>query len=207
MEGAAPSDSHTIVALLLAAGESTRMGRPKPLLEWAGRTLIEYQIEELLAAGVGRVIAVLGHCAEEVRPYADRAGAEIVINGDYRNGRAGSIRTGATAVGSGATAIVILNVDQPRERDITRAVLEAHQKSGKLMTVPAYQGRHGHPAIFSGELLPELRKVDEASEGLRAINRRHAAERGEIATDNAAVLLDLNLPSDYEAARPAAEMD
>ena len=64
-------------ALLLAAGESTRMGRSKQLLEWEGRPLIEYQIGELLAAGVDEVVAVLGHRAEEIRPLAERAGAQL----------------------------------------------------------------------------------------------------------------------------------
>jgi len=181
------------------------MGRPKPLLDWRGRTLIEYQIGELLAAGVDQVIAVLGHGAEDVRPFAERAGARVAVNTGYRGGRAGSIRTGAMAVPDDTGAVVILNVDQPRDREIIRAVLKAHRSGLSPTTVPSYQGRHGHPAIFAGRLLPELRNVDEASEGLRAINRRHAAERTEAPIDDPAVLLDLNLPADYEAARSAPD--
>jgi molybdenum cofactor cytidylyltransferase len=195
-----------VTALLLAAGESTRMGQPKPLLEWMGRRLVEYQIEELLGAGIDEVIVVLGHRADEVRPLAERAGARAVFNPSYREGRAGSIRTGAAAARDDSRVIAVLNVDQPRGRRVIRAVLEGHRDSGSLITVPSYQGRHGHPAVFAGQLLSELRSVDEASEGLRAINRRHLASRGEIPVDDPAVLLDLNRPSDYEAARLDASM-
>jgi len=193
----------TIVALLLAAGESTRMGSPKPLLDWRGMTLVEYQVGELLEAGVDQVVAVLGHRAADVRPVAERAGARVAVNAAYREGRAGSIRVGAEAVEPGVAAIVILNVDQPRDHAITRALLAAHAESGALITVPAYGGRRGHPAIVSGMLLDELRGVDEASQGLRAVMSRHAADRRELALDDPSVLLDLNRPEDYEAARRA----
>jgi molybdenum cofactor cytidylyltransferase len=193
----------TVVALLLAAGESTRMGSPKPLLEWHGTTLIEYQIAELRAAGIDEVVAVLGHRAEDVRPVAERAGARVAINSAYREGRAGSIRVGAQAVQPGASAIVILNVDQPRDRSITRALLSAHAEGGALITVPSFEGRRGHPAVLSGSLLDELRTVDEATEGLRAVNSRHEADRRELPLDDPSVLLDLNRPEDYEAARRA----
>ena len=189
-----------VAALLLAAGESTRMGSPKPLLEWHGATLIEWQIGELFAAGCGEVIAVLGHRAEEVRPFAERAGARVVVNAGYRAGRAGSIRTGALALPA-AEAVVLLNVDQPRSRTITRRLLDEHFLQNNLISVPLHAGRHGHPAVLAGSLLPELQAVEEASEGLRAVMRRHQAERVDVPFDDPTVLLDLNLPGDYEAAR------
>lgn len=193
----------TVAALLLAAGESTRMGSPKPLLEWQGTTLIAYQVAELLAAGADEVIAVLGHRAEGVRPAAERAGARVVVNAAYRAGRAGSIRTGAEALDPHTSAIIILSVDQPRKREITRTLLEVHIARGNLITVPVYQGRHGHPVVLAGSLRDELRAVDEQSEGLRAVMRGHARERQEVAIDDPAVLVDLNRPEDYEAARAA----
>jgi molybdenum cofactor cytidylyltransferase len=188
------------IALLLAAGESTRMGRPKPLLTWEGQTLIEYQIAQLLEAGVDEVIAVLGHRAEDVRSYAERAGARVVVNAAYREGRAGSIRTGAEALPADTGAIVILNVDQPRTSAAIRPLIEAHRRGGHLITVPVFAGRRGHPAVLSGQLAGELRQVDEASEGLRAVMQRHMGERVEVPIDDPAVLLDMNLPADYEAA-------
>jgi len=188
-------------ALLLAAGLSTRMGQPKPLLPWDGTTLIEYQVRQLLAGGCATVIAVLGHRAEEVRPYAERAGARVVVNTAYQEGRAGSVRTGAQILPADTKAIVILNVDQPRPAPVIGALLDAHFRGGNVITVPVYQGKRGHPAVLAGSLAGELAEVEEASEGLRAVMQRHAAERVELPLDDPAVLLDLNLPADYEAAR------
>lgn len=191
----------SIVAILLAAGESRRMGRPKPLLEWEGLTLIEYQIRELRAAGADEVIAVLGARADEVQPAAERAGGRIVLNAAYREGRAGSIRAGAFAIRDRPDAIVLLSVDQPRGRSIIRTLLTTHLRQGNLITVPSYEGRRGHPAVLAGSLLDELRDVREETEGLRALMQRHTAERVEVPLPDASVLLDLNLPEDYNAAR------
>src|SRR5579884_3181095 len=144
--------SGATAGLLLAAGLSTRMGQPKPLLPWDGTTLIEYQIRQLQAGGCATIIAVLGHRADEVRPYAERAGAHVVVNAAYREGRAGSVRAGAQALTAGTKAIVILNVDQPRPAAVIRALIGAHLRGGNLITVPVYQGRRGHPAVLAGSL-------------------------------------------------------
>ena len=189
-------DTTAVAAILLAAGESRRIGSPKPLLAWQGATLIEYQIAQLREAGVDDVIAVLGHRSEDVLPLVTAAGARGVVNENYREGRASSLRTGADAV-EGAQTIVILSVDQPRPAAVTRRLLAAHASS---ITVPSHDGRRGHPVILNGTLLPELREVDEASKGLRAVLARHHSDVHEIPFDSASVLLDLNTPEDYERA-------
>lgn len=189
-----------IAAILLAAGESRRMGVPKPLLKWAGETLIEYQVHQLREAGVDHVIAVLGHHAEEVRPLAERAGATVVVNAGYAEGRASSLRAGAAAVPPGAAAIAVLNVDQPRTASVTARLLAEHLASGALITLPTCDGKRGHPALLSGSLLPELCTVDDATEGLRAVIHRHAADVREVAFDTPVVLLDINTSEDYERA-------
>ncbi len=189
-----------IAAILLAAGESRRMGVPKPLLDWAGETLIEYQVHQLREAGVDNVIAVLGHGAEEVRPLAERAGATAVINDRYAEGRASSLRAGAAAVPSGTAEIAVLNVDQPRPASVTARLLAEHLASGALITLPAYEGKRGHPAFLCGSLLPELLAATDADEGLRAVIHHHAADVREVAFDTPIVLLDINTSEDYERA-------
>jgi len=185
-----------ISAILLAAGESRRMDSPKPLLAWQGATLIEYQIAQLREAGVSDVIAVLGHRSADVLPLVSAAGARGVFNERYREGRASSLRAGAAAV-EGAQTVVVLSVDQPRPASVTRRLLGAHASG---ITVPSHAGRHGHPVILDAALLPELREADEATQGLRAVLARHAAEVHEVPFDSAAVLLDLNTPEAYERA-------
>ena len=187
-------------AILLAGGESRRMGRPKPLLDWGGETLIEYQVRQLREAGCRPVIVVLGHEADAVRPAVKRAGGLAVINELYREGRASSVRVGAAALPEDATAAVVVNVDQPRPAHVTAGLLAALSSSGALIAVAAHHGRRGHPVAFKDALFAELRAVSESTEGLREVLRRHERDVLEVEFDDDVVLLDLNTPADYEKA-------
>lgn len=187
--------------LLLAAGMSTRMGTPKALLDWRGQPLVRYQVEQLRAAGCDPVVVVLGHEREWIAAALAGSGARIVENPRYAEGRATSVQVGARAIPATASAIVVLNVDQPREAALIRALLEAQRESGASIVTPAYAGQRGHPAVFAGRLLGEIAAVDEASEGLRAVVRRHQHERLILPWPDASVTLDLNDPEAYERAR------
>jgi molybdenum cofactor cytidylyltransferase len=191
----------TIAAILLAGGESSRMGTPKPLLEWGGHTLIEYQLAQLEGPPIDRVAVVLGHRAEEVQPYVRRAGAQAIINELYMEGRAASLRVAATALPNDTAAVLVLNVDQPRPHDVMARLVDVHRGFGSLITVPVHEGRRGHPPVLAGSLLPELREVSEATQGLRAVIQRHAKAVKEVTFETEVVLLDLNRPQEYEKAR------
>ncbi len=193
----------TIAAILLAGGESSRMGAAKPLLEWGGNTLIEYQLAQLKEPPVDRLVVVLGHCADEVLPYVRSAGPDVVgvVNEMYTEGRASSLRLGAAALPDDTTAILILNVDQPRPHDVIARLVDVHRHSGSLITVPTFEEKRGHPPLLDGSLLPELREVNEATQGLRAVIERHAADVNELPFETSAVLLDLNRPQEYQKAR------
>jgi CTP:molybdopterin cytidylyltransferase MocA len=187
-----------IAAILLAAGESTRMGRAKALLPWDGVPLVAYQARELLVAGVEDVVVVLGHGAAEVREalrQAQGGDVRVVVNEAYREGRASSLRAGAAALADGADPIVVLNVDQPRSREVLSALLSAHAGG---VTMPVYQGKRGHPALLAGTLLPELRSATEEAQGLRGVLAAH--EVREIDLGTAAVRLDINTEEDYRRA-------
>ena len=187
-------------ALVFAAGESTRMGTLKQLLPWQGRPLIAYQVEQMRAAGAEDVVVVVGHEAAQIAPVAVAAGARVVENTEYRAGRAGSVRVGAWALPDGTRAVILLNVDQPRPAALIRRVLDAHLAGDALITTPEAGGRRGHPVVIAGTLLPELRAVSEASEGLRAVVRRHAARRQIVPVDDPMIHLELNTPEEYAAA-------
>ncbi len=193
----------TVAAILLAGGESSRMGTAKPLLEWGGNTLIEYQLAQLKEPPVERVVVVLGHRADEVLPYVGRSGPDVVVvvNELYAEGRASSLRLGAAALPDDTTAILVLSVDQPRPHDVIARLVDVHRHSGSLITVPTYDDRRGHPPLLDGSLLPELREVNEATQGLRAVIERHAADVNELPFETSAVLLDLNRLPDYQKAR------
>jgi molybdenum cofactor cytidylyltransferase len=195
------------------------MGVPKPLLEWGplrlrsgqastglrtgGYTLIEYQLAQLKGPPVDRVVVVLGHRADDVLPYVRSAGPDVVgvVNELYAEGRASSLRVGAAALPDDTTAVLILNVDQPRPHDVIARLVDVHRHSGSLITVPTFEEKRGHPPVLDGSLLPELREVNEATQGLRAVIARHEADVTELAFETASVLLDLNQPQDYQQAR------
>ena len=195
-----------ISAILLAAGESTRMGRLKALLPWQGATLIEYQVGSLLSAGVAELVVVVGHRGDEVgAPIAGRQGVTTVVNPDYRQGKTTSIKAGLSAMSANATAILVLAVDQPRPPDILRAVIEAHEARSPLITSPVYGGRGGHPMIFHARLLPELSAITEEGEGLREVTRRYASDIYRLEMDDPVVRVDVNTPENLQAALPLFE--
>src|SRR3972149_746746 len=196
---AVPGKRMTVAAILLAGGESSRMGVPKPLLEWGGYTLIEYQLAQLKGPPVDRVIVVLGHGADDVLPFVRSADARAVVNELYGEGRASSLRVGAAALPDDPSAVLILTVDQPRPHDVIARLVDVHRHSGSLITIPTYQEKRGHPPVLDGSLLPELREVNEATQGLRAVIARHEADVRELTFETPAVVLDLNQPQEDQA--------
>lgn len=190
-----------VSAILTAAGESTRMGRPKPLLPWCGTTLVEYQVSSLVRAGVSEVIAVLGHQAEAVAPYVRGPNVRHVVNPDYRKGKSTSVKAGLKAIYRDADAILLLAVDQPRPSLIISQVIQSHLESGALITSPRRQGRGGHPVIFSGALRAEMERISEESEGLRAVFRAHDSQVNAVQIDDPRIRLDLNTYGEYERAK------
>ncbi len=207
-----------IVALLLAAGESTRMGELKALLPWQGATLIEHQVTALASASVSHTIVVLGHQSDRLALLLKgRAGVQYAYNPDYRQGKTTSIKAGIRAlrsarnsplVSSGKGSILVLNVDQPRSAGIIRRVIELHTRPGEsspsdqasLITVPTHRGKGGHPVILSMSLADELMEISEDTLGLKAVMRRHEGETQRVELDSPEVLLDLNTPQDYREA-------
>lgn len=177
------------------------MGAPKPLLDWGGSTLIEYQLSQLREAGAEKLIVVLGHRADEILPHVHRSGAQAIINELYTEGRASSVRVAAGALPEDTDAIVVLNVDQPRPSWVTRRLVDEHERGNAVITVPTFESRRGHPVVFAGRLAPELREVREATEGMRAVMQAHEDEIREVAFDTPVVVLDMNVPEEYEEAK------
>ena len=191
----------SISAILTAAGESTRMGRPKPLLPWHGVTLVEYQVCVLIDAGVTEVVVVLGHEADAIAAYLKGRGVRHVINLDYREGKATSIKAGLRCIDPDADAILLLAVDQPRTRDIISTVIESHLARNALITSPRYQGHGGHPLIFSASLKVQLEGITEENNGIREVFQAHRDEVLELPIDDPMLRLDLNTPDAYEEAK------
>ena len=189
-----------VIAILLAAGESRRMGALKALLPWQGTSLLKHQVASLRAGGVDRVVVVLGHRSDELK--AELAGIEGVawqLNPDYLQGKTTSIKAGLSSLGSEQLdALLILNVDQPRNADVIRSLLKEHQSQGSLITIPTHKGKGGHPIILSRSLLDELREIDEETYGIKAVVQRHLDATRRVEMEAPEVLWDLNTPEEYQ---------
>ena len=147
-----------IAAILLVAGESRRMGSLKALLPWQGSTLLAHQISSLRQAGVDPVVVVLGHEAGRLKPEVEgKEGVVWRVNPDYWQGKTTSIKVGLNALGPGKpSAVLILNVDQPRSADTIEHLLQQHREGGRSITIPRYRGKGGHPIVVDSALLEEL---------------------------------------------------
>jgi CTP:molybdopterin cytidylyltransferase MocA len=193
--------SAPVNALLLAAGESTRMGEPKALLPWDGRPLLQYAVDQLIASPVKRVAVVLGHQGETLRALLPRdPRLQVVDNSAYREGKVSSILAGV-AVLPPEGHVLVLGVDQPRPASLLTRVIEVHLEGGALITVASFGERRGHPVIFAPSLRAELLALEEATEGLRAVLRRHADSVRLGETGSPLALTNLNTPADVAAAR------
>jgi molybdenum cofactor cytidylyltransferase len=187
-------------AILLAAGESSRMGNPKPLLPWFGATLVERQAEALLDAGVDDVYVVTGHRAYEVQARVRGPHVHRVLNPHYKLGKSTSVKAGLAGLPEGAGAIVLLAVDQPRPAWLIRQVLESHRAKHALITCPRYKGHGGHPLVFDGSLAVELDTISEETHGVRSVIKAHADQVNWVDVDTPLARMDLNTPEAYEEA-------
>jgi len=190
-----------ISAILLAAGESTRMGRPKPLLHWHDVTLLEYQTRSLIDGGASEVVVVLGHRAEDLTGYVTGHSVRYEVNTDYALGKTTSIKAGVRAANQGAEGFLLLAIDQPRTSTIVSTVIRAHRDGNSLITSPRHHGRGGHPLVFAASLKRELEAVSEETQGVRAVFEAHAGEVTRLVLADPMVRLDVNTPEAYEEAK------
>ena len=190
-----------VAAVLLAAGESSRMGQPKPLLPWGDVPLVRYQIESLAEAGASPIIVVLGPATLDAAAcIADLSNVRTVINHRAPEGKTTSVRLGVSHVDADVEGILLLAVDQPRTAAIIRGVIEAHAAGGALVTHPTYGGRGGHPIVFHASLRDELLAITEERQGIREVVGRHMDGLRRVELADPMVRLDLNTLKDYRAA-------
>jgi molybdenum cofactor cytidylyltransferase len=189
-----------IDGVLLAAGESRRMGFPKPLLRLDGETFIAHASASMLAA-VARLIVVLGAHADRVRPAvpSDERIA-IVENPDWRRGQLSSLKAGLKALAPDAAAAIVHLVDHPTVRDATfRALADEFRRSGKPIIIARHAGRRGHPVLFDRALFAELLAAPE-QEGARFVVNANPARVSYLDVDDPGITLDLDTPADLDRA-------
>jgi len=182
--------------VVLAAGASSRLGRPKQLLPYLGRTLIEHAVRTALASGAAEVIVVLGAEAAAVRERLQGLRVRLVTNSAWAEGMGSSIRCGVAAVRADIDSVVIALGDQPR---ITPDHLRALGQAALPVVASSYDGVIGAPCAFGRALFDRLMSLS-GDEGARSILRSgdHKVETIEFRGAN----VDVDTPADYVALVP-----
>ena len=211
MTGGAPRQS-TIAGLILAAGESSRMGRDKALLKYRGRTFLETIIANLREAGIDRVAVVLGHHAEAIEraigwSVAAPAGVEVVVNHDYQRGQTSSLQAGLSAFErraaessrqlSAPETIALCLVDHPAfDASTVSALLEAFERTQAPVIVPTHGGRRGHPVLIARPLFAPLLAL-RTDEGANRVIHAWGSQRIQVEVPDPGILVDVDDPAAY----------
>lgn len=193
----------TVAAVVLAAGRSSRMGALKPLLPFAGVSVIEHVVATLQAAGIAQVHVVVGHRGGDVARVVECSGAIVVDNPDHELGMYSSVRAGVASLPETVAGTLLLPVDVPLVRPETLARIADAGLARAAIVHPTFRGERGHPPFLPRTLFAEIRS-GTGEGGLRALLDRHDTEAGEIAVFDRACLLDMDHPADY--ARLAAAL-
>lgn len=190
-----------LAAAILAAGESKRMGRPKALVPFQGSTFVEHLITATRHARVGLTRVVLGAGAEGIRSQLKIDQAWIVVNGDWPKGQLSSIHAAIRSLPAGVSeGILVCPVDHPLiSTHLVAALIAAFDAGGKMIALPKFGGRRGHPVIFRAALYEELLAAP-AEVGARQVVWNHAGEVAEVETQEEGVILNLNDPESVRKA-------
>jgi molybdenum cofactor cytidylyltransferase len=184
-----------LAAAILAAGESKRMGQPKALVPFQGSTFVDHLIAATRHARVGITRVVLGAGAEGIRANLSAEPSWIVVNAEWRKGQLSSIQAAIRSLpAQGTEGILVCPVDHPLvSAHLVGELIAAFDLGGKVIVLPKYRGRRGHPVIFGAGVYQELLAAP-FSVGARQVVWDHAAEVTEVETEEEGVILNLNDP-------------
>jgi molybdenum cofactor cytidylyltransferase len=188
----------SIDAIVLAAGRSRRMQRPKLLLPFAGQTVIGHLVDQVLAAAPRSVFVVVAAGDESLRDSLREKPVMIVENPDTEAEMLSSVRVGLRALACDAAAALIVLGDQPSLRCETMdRIVEPFCNTAKGIIVPTHAGKRGHPLLISARYFSEIMTQYDAV-GLRGLLNAHSDDVLELSLSDAGVLADMDYPEDYE---------
>lgn len=188
-----------VVGVVLAAGESRRMGKLKALLPFGDRTVIEQVIHTLWQVALDGVVVVVGHRAPEIAAVLESLPVHLLYNTRYREGMTSSVQVALRHIAPIPEAYLLALVDQPHvSHESAQRVLEAFAQTHKGLVIPTYQGKRGHPIVLSCKYRQEVLALGR-QQGLNLITRGHPEDTLEVPLTDDFILQDMDYPEDYEA--------
>lgn len=192
-----------ISAIILAAGQSKRMGQPKMLMPWGKSTVIGHVISTFLNAGIEDVTVVTGGAREQVEKAISQYPVRKIHNTNYATGEMlSSIQCALRVMPPQTQAALIGLGDQPQVQEKSlRLICEEYQGQKSKLIVPSFQRRRGHPWLVARPLWREILAL-QAPESPRDFLTKHSAEIHYVNVDTPSILADLDTPEDYQQSRP-----
>ncbi len=194
-----------ISCILLSAGLSSRFGSPKALAFFPApysnknKTVIEYLQETLINSKLSEIIIVLGYQKELILPFIlKHKKVKVVYNKDYNFGQTSSFKTGLNSTDKKSEAYMLLPVDYPLIQESTiNSLIDYFADKKPLILIPTYQGKKGHPPVFSNKLLEEFTNLDN-SKGLNEISRVHKNSVEYFETTDNGIIQSYNTKEEFE---------
>jgi molybdenum cofactor cytidylyltransferase len=189
-----------LAAVILSGGASRRMGSPKARLSYQGRPFLEHLLDITRHPKIGVRRVVLGADAEPIAKEINLAGDEIVINDEWEKGQLSSIHAALRSLPAQTDGMLLLLIDHPLiSSALVSELIEAFYSSRKPIVLPVYEGRRGHPLIFSSALYDELLRAPLET-GARSVVWAHSAEIQVVQTNEEGCVLNLNDPDTLQKA-------
>ena len=186
-----------ICAVVLAAGLSSRMGVQKLLLPFGGKTVISHIVEQIHASTIDEVHIIVGYQAELISNELFGRAVSIVNNPNYESGMLSSVRCGLNSLPEKCRAVMVILGDQPSiTTELINKILQSYAATEKSILVPLYEGKRGHPVLFSLKYRDEIMTQYDCV-GLRGLLHNHPEEVFELKVSTASVLCDMDYPEDY----------